>query len=47
MVHYTYLVYEEIGRVARITLNQPEKLNALSVELHTELLQAADRKSVV
>jgi enoyl-CoA hydratase len=41
MEGYTYLVYEEIGRVARITLNRPEKLNALSVDLHTELLQAA------
>jgi enoyl-CoA hydratase len=32
---------EEIGRVVRLTLNRPEKLNALSVDLHTELLQAA------
>jgi enoyl-CoA hydratase len=41
MENYTYLLYEAIGRVARITLNRPEKLNALSVDLHTELLQAA------
>jgi enoyl-CoA hydratase len=41
MASYTYLLYEEIARVARITLNRPEKLNALSVDLHTELLQAA------
>ena len=43
MTHYTYLLYEEIGRVARITLNRPEKLNALSMDLHTELLQAAQQ----
>ena len=41
MTSYTYLLYEEIGRVARITLNRPEKLNALSVDLQSELLQAA------
>ena len=41
MESYTYLLYEAIGRVARITLNRPEKLNALSIDLHTELLQAA------
>jgi enoyl-CoA hydratase len=41
MAHYTSLMYEEIGRVARITLNRPAKLNALSVALQTELLQAA------
>jgi enoyl-CoA hydratase len=38
---YEYLLYETIDRVARITLNRPEKLNALSVALQTELLQAA------
>ncbi len=41
MESYTYLLYEAIGRVARITLNRPEKLNALNIDLHTELLQAA------
>lgn len=38
---YEYLIYEQLGRVVRLTLNRPEKLNALSVALHTELLQAA------
>lgn len=41
MASYEYLLYEDPGRVARITLNRPEKLNALRVALHTELLQAA------
>lgn len=40
MTAYTYLLYEEIGRVARITLNRPEKLNALHGDLQSELLQA-------
>jgi enoyl-CoA hydratase len=38
---YEYLLYEQLDRVARLTLNRPEKLNALSVALHTEVLQAA------
>ncbi|MBM3225207.1 MAG: crotonase/enoyl-CoA hydratase family protein [Candidatus Tectomicrobia bacterium] len=40
MGNYTYLLYEAIGRVARITLNRPEKLNALSVPLQEELVLA-------
>ena len=40
-MNYDYLLYEEIDRVARITLNRPEKLNALSIPLQTELIQAA------
>ncbi len=38
---YEYLVYETINRVARITLNRPEKLNALSMGLQQEIVQAA------
>jgi len=30
---YEYLVYETIDQVARLTLNRPEKLNALSLGL--------------
>ena len=38
---YEYLTYETLDRVARITLNRPEKLNALSIGLQTEIVQAA------
>ncbi|MEE9148682.1 MAG: crotonase/enoyl-CoA hydratase family protein [Candidatus Tectomicrobia bacterium] len=38
---YESLIYEDIDHVARITLNRPEKLNALSVGLQIELIQAA------
>ncbi|ETW98550.1 MAG: hypothetical protein ETSY2_42635, partial [Candidatus Entotheonella gemina] len=38
---YEYLVYETIDRVARITMNRPEKLNALSMGLQQEIVQAA------
>jgi enoyl-CoA hydratase/carnithine racemase len=33
----TSFLYEESGRIARITLNRPEVLNALTVETYTEL----------
>lgn len=38
---YDDLIYEALERVARITLNRPEKLNALSIGLQTEIVQAA------
>ena len=41
MESYTCLLYEEIGRVARLTLNQPEKVERFKRRLSTELLQAA------
>ncbi len=38
---FKFLQYEKIGRVGRITLDRPEKLNALSVGLQTEIVEAA------
>ena len=38
---YEFLEYEQIGRVARITLDRPEKLHALSAGLQDEIVAAA------
>ena len=40
---YSSLLYEQDGPVLTITFNRPEALNALSVELETELHQALDQ----
>ena len=37
---YDYILYDTRERVARITLNRPEKLNALSHELRGEVFHA-------
>ena len=34
------IAMERVGRVARITLNRPEKLNAISRQLQRELIDA-------
>jgi enoyl-CoA hydratase len=39
---YSTLLYETDGRVARITLNRPDKLNAINDELPRELRAAVD-----
>ncbi|GCC51823.1 methylglutaconyl-CoA hydratase [Chryseotalea sanaruensis] len=41
-----YLKYEVINRIAFITLNRPEKRNALSHELVSELMEAFDAASI-
>ena len=43
MVATSLVLFEQREHVARITLNRPEKLNALSGELLTELVAAFDR----
>ena len=39
------VLYEKIGRVARIWLNRPQAINALTAELIQELKNAIDRLS--
>jgi len=41
-VTYETVIYETEGRVATVTLNRPEKLNAISVELQAELVAALE-----
>ena len=42
---YRYVIYEKKDKIAIITLNRPEKLNALSVALQEELLQTISEAS--
>jgi enoyl-CoA hydratase len=36
------ILSEQVGRVAYVTLNRPEKLNAITIQLQDELLEALD-----
>ena len=40
---FELLRYTEVGPIARITLDRPEKRNALSIALSDELIRAIDR----
>jgi len=42
-MNFEQLVYEEKDQVAWITLNRPEALNALSMKLSDELVEAVER----
>ena len=39
---YSTIIYEKKGRIAKITLNRPEVLNAMSNVMEEELSQALD-----
>ena len=43
---YDQLIYEERGKVARITLNRPAKLNAITQLLYNEIRHALSRANV-
>ena len=40
MADYETILFEVMGRVGKITLNRPERLNAINVRLGHELLDA-------
>ena len=40
METFAQIIYEVINKTAKITLNRPEKLNALSLQLQSELSEA-------
>ena len=42
MVKYSTIIYEKKDRIAKITLNRPEVLNAMNTTLTEELTQAVD-----
>ncbi len=46
MSEYTTLLYRVEGRVAYITLNRPERLNAINLQLPLELKQAIERANL-
>lgn len=39
---FKYIGYEVVDRVATITLNRPERLNAMTRRMHAEIIDAAD-----
>ena len=45
-MNFSNIIYEEIGRVARITLNRPEVRNAFNLELLGEMITVIEQISV-
>ena len=43
---FEQLIYEEKERVARITLNRPKVLNALSMQLSDEIVKAVEYQRI-
>lgn len=43
MTHYEHLGYEQRGPVTIITINRPERMNAIGPQTHRELVDAWDR----
>jgi len=43
MTDYATIVYEKLGGVGRITLNRPQSLNAITVQMGVELINALTR----
>jgi len=39
---YDHVIYEKHGHVARVTLNRPERMNALDAHSHAELIEIFD-----
>jgi enoyl-CoA hydratase len=37
MTHYEHLIYEQRGPVTIITINRPERMNAIGPQTHREL----------
>ena len=42
-MNFSSLLYETRGRIARITLNRPERLNAIDSKMPREIRQAVER----
>ncbi len=43
MSDYEHLIYEQRGPVTTITINRPERMNAIGPQTHRELIDAWDR----
>ena len=43
MSDYEHLIYEQRGPVTIITINRPERMNAIGPQTHRELIDAWDR----